>query len=229
MINFEGLSIAALPAPLAAALGVAAPGLPKRERTRRLLLLAAVQVFSARGVAASTIQEIAEQAGMTTGTVYNHFETREAIVEALALWLADTLCRRIADSQSGITDGAQRMAIGSRRYIWLAQQSPAWALLLLDIAASAPALMGNVASYSLADLRMGLAQKTFKVVSEAAAMDLIMGTGVQAMRSVALGLAPADHDIASATTVLRGLGVGFDKAAEIASRPLPDFSPLPPA
>ena len=59
MSSFEGLSIADLPMPLGQSLAAQADGLGKRERTRRQLLLAAVQVFSARGVAGATIQEIA--------------------------------------------------------------------------------------------------------------------------------------------------------------------------
>ena len=74
-----------------------------------------------------------------------------------------------------------------------------------------------------ADLRLGLKQKRFRVTSEAAAMDLISGTVGQAMRSVALGLAPARHDVAVAATVLRGLGMAADEALAVARRPLPEF------
>jgi hypothetical protein len=41
---------------------------------------------------------------------------------------------------------------------------------------------------------------------------------------VALGAAPARHDIAVATLVLRALGMDAAEAAEVAKRPLP---PLP--
>ncbi|MET0542151.1 MAG: TetR/AcrR family transcriptional regulator [Variovorax sp.] len=211
--------------PLGQALAAQPAGLGKRERTRRQLLLAAVQVFSARGVSGSTIQEIAHAAGMTTGTVYNHFDTKEAIVVAVAVWLAETLCNRINDSQRGIERGAQRMAIGQRRYCWLASESPTWTLMLLDIAASVPSLTSHIARYAFEDLRLGIAQEDFRVPSEAAAMNLIMGMGFPAMRDIAMGLVPPDHDIAVATTVLRGLGVPFAKAAEIAQRALPDFGP----
>lgn len=211
--------------PLGQALAAQPPGLGKRERTRRQLLLAAVQVFSARGVAGATIQEIAQAAGMTTGTVYNHFDAKEAIVFAVGLWLAETLCRRINDSQRGIERGAQRMAIGQRRYSWLASESPAWTLTLLDIAAASPSLASHIANYAYEDLKLGIAQQDFRVPSEAAAMHLIMGVGNAAMRDIAMGLVPPDHDIAVATMVLRGLGIPFAKAAEIAQRPLPDFEP----
>ena len=216
--------------PSALAEGVFAPGagLLKRERTRVQLVQAAIQVFSGRGFAGATIQEIAAIAGMTTGTVYNHFKTKDEVAGAVATFLAQTLCRRISDSQQLVTDGAQRMAIGNQRYVWLAQQSPQWALMLLDVAAAAPELLAAIRDYTLADLRLGVKQKSFRVPSEAAAMDLINGTVAQAMRSVALGLAPAQHGRDVATCVLRGLGMAPADAAEVARRPLPPFPPLTP-
>lgn len=217
-----------LPAPLAQALAAGGTGLPKRERTRRQLLEAAIRVISAHGVAGATIQEIAAVAGMTTGTVYNHFRTKEEVVHALALWLGDTLCRAITESQAGIREGAERMAIGVRRYVWLAEQSPPWALLMLEVAAAAPSLVAEVSAYALADLRMGLKQKAFRVPSETAAMNLISGTALQAMQNVALGRDGTGHGSAVAALILRGLGLDYDAALEVARRPLPDL-PSPAA
>ena len=162
------------------------------------------------------MQELASVAGMTTGTVYNHFKTKEEVASAVALLLADTLCRRINDSQQGVAEGAQRMAIGNQRYIWLAEQSPQWALMMLDVAAAAPELLLEIRDYVLADLRLGVKQKVFRIPDEAAAMDLINGTVAQAMRSVALGLAPPKHGREVASCVLRGLGMDWAAAKEVA-------------
>jgi AcrR family transcriptional regulator len=215
-----------LPIALSAGLESLARGLPKRDRTRAQLVDAAIKVFSARGVAAGTIQEIAGVAGMTTGTVYNHFKTKEEVLREVALRLATTLCTRIAESQAGVKEGAERMAIGGRRYAWLAEVAPQWALLMLDVAAATPELLGHIRDYALADLRRGVKEKAFRIASEEAAMDLINGAGTQAMRTIALGLAKPSHGADIAACVLRGLGVPHDKAEEIARRPLPDF-PLP--
>lgn len=216
------------PLPAALTEGLVAPGagLLKRGRTRAQLVQAAIQVFSARGVTAATMQEIAAVAGMTTGTVYNHFKTKEEVASGVAVLLAESLCRRIADSQALVKEGAQRMAIGNQRYIWLARESPAWALMMLDVSVVAPELLLAIRDYALADLRLGVRQKSFRVPSEAAAMDLINGSVAQAMRSVALGLAPASHARDVATCVLRGLGMSPADAADVAQRPLPPFPAL---
>jgi len=202
-----------------------APGsrLGKRERTRRQLIAAAVQVLARRGVAGATIQEIAAVAEMTPGTIYNHFDTKDDVVQAVALWIAETLCRRIAQSYGHVREGAERMAIGNRRYIRLAAESPQWAMLVLDVGMAAPPLVARVSGDALADLRLGVRQKSFRIASEAAAMDLINGAVGQAMRTVARGEAPRQHDSMVAATVLRGLGMDFEEAMEVSRRPLPDL------
>jgi len=217
-----------LPPALAAAFAAATSGGGKRERTQSALVRAAVQVFSARGVAAAAVQEVAQVAGMTAGTVYNHFASKEALLERVGVVLAESLSRAIAASQAEIADGAERVAIGLRRYVLLAAESPAWALLLLDIAAASPSLLQQIEVYPLADLRLAVRQKRLRIPSEAVAMDLIQGACSQAMRRVARGQAPARHDVALATVVLRALGMDRDEAAAVARRPLPAL-PMPQA
>lgn len=212
-----------LPAPLDAAFRSSNAGGAKRERTQAQLVLAAVQVFAARGVAGATIQEVAQLAGVTAGTVYNHFASKEELVERVAVTLAQSLCRAIHDSAAGIDDGPRRMAIGQRRYVWLAAESPAWALLLLDVMAQSPAVVSEIEQYPLADLRAGVRQKKFKVPSEAAAMDAINGICARAMLRVATGQAPAQHDVACAALVLRALGMAPDEALAVAKLPLPEL------
>lgn len=216
-------SIPPLPLPLAEAMAADTVHMPKRERTQSQLIQAAIQVFCARGFAAATMQDIAATAGMTSGTVYNYFSTKEDVANGVALLLAETLCRRISDSYQHIKDGAERTVIGMRRYIWLAEQSPLWALMLLDISASSPHLLMSIRDYILADVRMGVKQKQFRIASEAAAMDLLQGTTAQAMRNVAYGQAPTGHREAVATMVLRALGMPADEAKAVANRPLPEF------
>ena len=213
-----------LPPALAAAFLEGTSGGPKRERTQSQLLHAAVQVICERGLPGATMQQVAQAAGVTTATLYNHFSTKDALVQRLAVVLAETLCRAINDSYAHIADGAERMAIGQRRYVRLAADSPAWTLLLLDVMTASPLVQEAILQYPLADLRMGVKQKKFKVPSEAAALDAINGICTQAMRRVALGLAPAKHDQASTALLLRALGMSPADAAEVASRPLPPLS-----
>lgn len=63
----------------------AAPSLRERVRaeTTRAVLGAAETVFAAQGLRAARMEDIAARAGVAVGTVYNHFEDREALLQAL--------------------------------------------------------------------------------------------------------------------------------------------------
>src|SRR5262245_8082694 len=125
---------------------------PKRVRTRQMLMRAALSVLAARGAADTTAQEVAAAAGVANGTFYNYFASREALFEALSAWLADSLCRHIAASYAHIADGAERMAIGNRRYVLFAHDSPDWTRLMLGLMDAGAPLAQHVWPYARADL-----------------------------------------------------------------------------
>jgi AcrR family transcriptional regulator len=202
------------------------PKLPKKERTRAQLLEAAVHVLAARGVDATTIQDIAERARVTPATFYNHFASKDEILAAIARWVADRFTDRVVASMAGIDDGATRMMIGNRRFVLLALESPGWSMLLLQLGAKNPATYERIRGYAQADLRLGIKQKSFKVPSEEAALDLINGTINAAMVTASLGRAPKHYDSAISMIVLRGLGMPPEAAATLAKRALPALPQL---
>jgi TetR/AcrR family acrAB operon transcriptional repressor len=53
------------------------------EQTRRQILDAARQVFHARGVTRTTLEQVAQAAGVTRGAVYWHFDNKTALFFAL--------------------------------------------------------------------------------------------------------------------------------------------------
>ncbi|HEX8616187.1 MAG TPA: TetR/AcrR family transcriptional regulator [Thermoanaerobaculia bacterium] len=55
----------------------------KSERSRRAVLDAALTLFSQQGYRATTMREVADRAGVSTGNVYHHFPDKDAIFRAL--------------------------------------------------------------------------------------------------------------------------------------------------
>ena len=55
----------------------------KRIRTRAALIAAADSAFSRRGWAATRIEDIADAAGVSSATAYNHFPTKHALLGAV--------------------------------------------------------------------------------------------------------------------------------------------------
>jgi len=196
-------------------------GHKKRARTRQQLLDAALRVIARQGAGATAIQQIAAEAGMANGTFYNYFPTKEAVLEALGLALAEQLADRIAAAYAGVRDAAERMAIANRTFILAALADPTWGRALVRVAGRDMVLSARIAAYALADLRLGKRQRRFRVTDEQAALDLVLGSVLAGMRTVLDGRAGAAHASAVAALVLRGLGLPDDEATEVAARPLP--------
>ena len=55
----------------------------KKAQTRERLLDAAAKVFARRGFAGASLEEIAEEAGLTKGAVYSNFSSKDDLIAAL--------------------------------------------------------------------------------------------------------------------------------------------------
>jgi AcrR family transcriptional regulator len=60
----------------------------KAEVTRKKILVAASKLFARRGYHKTTITDIAQAIGLTSGAIFHHFPSKEALLEAVVAWLA---------------------------------------------------------------------------------------------------------------------------------------------
>ncbi len=67
------------------------------ERTYHVLLDAAARLFIRQGVAKTTLNAIASEAGMTRGAIYWHFDNKDAVIQALWERNADRLHRTFSE------------------------------------------------------------------------------------------------------------------------------------
>lgn len=74
------------------------------EPTRRDSILArAADLFATKGIAATSVRDIAEATGLLAGSLYHHFESKDALVDAIlsrSLEKLLTSCRRVRESHS---------------------------------------------------------------------------------------------------------------------------------
>jgi AcrR family transcriptional regulator len=77
--------------------------LQRREATRRAVVDAAIESFTAAGHAGVTLDDIAADAGVAKSTVLYHFGSRLGLLRAAAIELVLRVERRIADRARGAT------------------------------------------------------------------------------------------------------------------------------
>lgn len=196
-------------------------GHKKRERTRQGLLNAAVRVFARKEVFDTGLVELAEEAEVSTGTIYNYFRTREEVVEAVGLSLANEFSESISTLSAGISSGAQRIAIGVRMFILRAIADPDWASALIRVVHFDKGMRSKLALYVCMDLRAGVEQGSLDFADEGLAMDLVVSCALGGMRSAIEGRCVDLHDVKVAEMVLKALGATPAKARKLASMPLP--------
>jgi AcrR family transcriptional regulator len=104
----------------------------KKAQTRAALLDAAQVVFARRGFVAASLDEIAEEAGLTKGAVYSNFDSKEALFQAVLDDRYNAQTMRIADlvDESGTFD--EQAAEGARMLLDYFEHERTWTLLTIE-------------------------------------------------------------------------------------------------
>ena len=109
----------------------------KKAHTRRRLLDAAAEVFARRGFAATSLDEIAEEAGFSKGAVYSNFASKEDLFLSV---LDEHVSHQMLDIRDRIdvtrTAGEQVIEAG-QLFMDLFQRERAWYLLSFEFLAYA--------------------------------------------------------------------------------------------
>src|SRR5262249_24455017 len=89
----------------------------RKARTRRNLLAAARHLFAARGVEDTTIADIAERADIAIGSFYNHFSTKEELLDALIEQALSEQLRLLQRRQAELSDPAEKISVAHRHLV----------------------------------------------------------------------------------------------------------------
>lgn len=91
-----------------------------RAARRAELLTTAAEVFASRGYSATTVREVADAAGMLGGSLYYHFDSKEAMVdEILSTFLTDmwSANEKVLGSGLGARETFETLVVESFRLI----------------------------------------------------------------------------------------------------------------
>ena len=193
----------------------------RREATRQKLLDAARNLFASQGVDNTRINEITERADVGFGSFYNHFEDKEAIVQAVLAEAVAIQGAGINAVTENLDDPAEVIATAHRYFVRLARSDPDWAWLLIRLDASHDIILSALGPFASRDLERGMKAGRLTVPDESVALFASGGALLAVMRAVLDGRAPPDADVKHAEGVLRMLGLAAADAAEVANRSFP--------
>lgn len=104
----------------------------RQEQTRELLLDAAAMVFARRGYHEASVEEIASEAGFSTGAVYSNFSGKEELFLALADREVEKQVAEIHAVAEGVEAGGEAAVEASRRFQELLKRDRDWPLLFYE-------------------------------------------------------------------------------------------------
>jgi AcrR family transcriptional regulator len=105
----------------------------KKARTRAQLIDAAATVFARRGFVAASLDEVAEEAGLTKGAVYSNFDSKEDLFEAVIDERFDKpLQHEVEEIEKLPVTQHERAMAGARLFIDAVQQERELFLLSLE-------------------------------------------------------------------------------------------------
>ena len=104
----------------------------KQEQTRQQLLAAAARVFARRGYQQASVEEIAAEAGFTTGAVYSNFTGKEELFLALADREVDSRIAEIHAVAEAAERGEEAGAEAAQQFARFLESDPQWPLLFYE-------------------------------------------------------------------------------------------------
>ncbi len=103
--------------------------LPASAR-REQILDVSVQVFARSGFHSTSMNDVAEAAGVTKPVLYQHFDSKRELYQALLLEAGNRLRTAVAKAVAGARNGKEQTELGFTAYFhWVAEDHDAFLLL----------------------------------------------------------------------------------------------------
>ena len=133
----------------------------KRARTRARLTEAALRLMAERGIAGTSVSEIAAEAELANGTFYLYFRDKTEIVTAVCQAVTLAMHNEMSSVRLSLDDGAARVAFGTQQFIEIAAAEPNWGRLLMWAFSEFETIKADISRYMRLDVALGIEQGRF--------------------------------------------------------------------
>jgi len=199
----------------------------KKTAVKRRIHDAAIEIFAAKGATDINVSELAEQAGVARGTIYNHVEQTDCLFDQVVADVSRDMYARTLASIEGIDDPAHRLANGVRMFIRRSHEEPHWGRFMMRFALNDEPLRAILTEAPALDIQNGIEAGRYNLGSAniESSVALLAGTTLASMLFVIEGhqtWRQAGSD--TAQLILKALGITDTEAEEISTRELPKLA-----
>jgi AcrR family transcriptional regulator len=151
--------------PTSTADGEPAPSLRAEQvaQTRAALVSAARRLFARDGFAATSVEDVAREARLTTGALYHHFPTKTALFESVFEAIHVELMEASLQAAAGAHDELELLALGFEAFLTAVLEPDVQRIIITD----APAVLG-LARFTELDERYAFAAISAALAAAAA-------------------------------------------------------------
>lgn len=196
----------------------------RKRETREKLIDGAHRAMAHKGIDATTIQEITDAADVGFGSFYNHFDSREEIVDAIIRERIDPFGVALDVINDVIEDPAERLSAKVRHTVRKTMADAVWGRFLFFSAIDAPSTKVGLLPRMTRDLKVGIRAGRFDVADLEYTLVAISGAVGAVTRAWLRAEIGADAPERAAAVVLHLLGLSHEEAKQIATKPLPDIA-----
>ena len=172
----------------------------RRAGTRAALLDAARELFAVHGFAGAAREDIVAAAGVTRGAMYHHFDSKQALFQAVFEIVEGELCDAIAAAAMTDPDPVEQLRRGARAFLARASTPEVQRIVLLD----APSVIAPEVRRALSErYGLGLVRESLRTIDAAGRLTLgpiepLAAITMAAMHEAAIAIADganrADHE-----------------------------------
>ncbi|WP_278348700.1 TetR/AcrR family transcriptional regulator [Stutzerimonas kunmingensis] len=186
-----------------------------RQRTRTRLLRAARSVMGRKGIEATAINDITEEAELSFGSFYNYFTSKEEVARAVFIEDALAMIEELDASTSPEAGIAERVGVNIRRTIHRGLTDPVWGWFLVHSMYSINDMISTMGNPLARDILTGNNEGAFDVVDIDSTVDCIIGGMLFLLRKILEGGRPVSAVESMVQYILRGMGVAHEEVERI--------------
>jgi AcrR family transcriptional regulator len=195
-----------------------ASSLAKAQRTKALLMDAALALFAKRGIEATSVNEITAHANVANGTFYYHYKDKGEFVDALEHAVATMFVDRVDEFMEELTDGAERVATASQQIIHLAAADAAWGWMIVHAFMDLGEFSASVSRGIRKDVELGIQQGYFRMEPTDIAFGMLLSIVGAGLKARLENPTTAGIEVLTSDCVLRMLGLSPERAGALVSR-----------
>ncbi len=108
------------------------------QATREQLVAAATKLFASQGYAATSIEQVLQESGVSRGALYHHFDSKEVLFEAVLEAVEASIATSIAQAAARAKNAVEALRTGCNAWLRIAEDPAAHRIALVD----APSVVG---------------------------------------------------------------------------------------